>query len=164
MAVFESGAILLYLAEHYDPQHKILSTDPKKKSEAIQWLMWQMGGLGPMQGQLTHYNVYATEKVPYAIKRYTDETMRLYKTLERNLADGRMYVAGDFSLADISMVGWVAYHNKSGISLAETPLVKKWFLRMLERPATLEMLTVFASADVPTPTTFWEEVKAKLQA
>ncbi|KAI8832019.1 hypothetical protein BC829DRAFT_409196 [Chytridium lagenaria] len=125
--VFESGAILLYLAEHYDPDHKILSADPRKK-------------------------------IPYAINRYRDETIRLYKTLERAFVDGRDYIAGDFSVADLTCFGWAAYAEKSGANLDETPLVKKWLLRVLERPSIIK------GANVPTETTLLDEVKAKLSA
>ena len=83
---------MLYLAEHYDPENKILSSDADERSEAIQFLMWQMGGLGPMQGQLNHFFVYAPEKIPYAIKRYQDEVRRLYQVLEQTLSDGREYI------------------------------------------------------------------------
>ncbi|KAJ3115621.1 hypothetical protein HDU96_000314 [Phlyctochytrium bullatum] len=142
--VFESGAILLYLAEHYDPEHKLLSTDPKQKSEAIQWLMWQMGGLGPMQGQLGHFNVFAAEKIPYAINRYLQETIRLYKTLERGLSDGRLFLAGGDrpSVADYACVGWVSYGEKSGANFDETPLLKAWLKRLLEREAVRKGFSV----------------------
>ncbi|KND03010.1 glutathione peroxidase [Spizellomyces punctatus DAOM BR117] len=133
--VFESGAILLYLAEHYDPEHLLLPEDANKRSEAIQWLMWQMGGLGPMQGQANHFFRYAPEKIEYGIKRYQDETRRLYSVLERQLADGRPYIIGDYSLADVASFGWVAAHNWAGVSLDEFPNVDKWLHRVAERPA-----------------------------
>ncbi|KAI8846440.1 glutathione S-transferase [Chytridium lagenaria] len=155
--VFESGAMLLYLAEHYDPDHKILSADPNKKSEAIQWLMWQMGGLGPMQGQLNHFNRYAPEKIPYAIKRYYDETVRLFKTLERVLSDGREFIAGEYSIADIAIFGWVAAYDWAGVNMDETPLLEKWLFRVSERPA------VRKGINVPTPSTVIEDgFKSKL--
>ncbi|KAJ3332676.1 hypothetical protein HDU76_013424 [Blyttiomyces sp. JEL0837] len=144
-AVFESGAILLYLAEHYDPNHILLPVDAKEKSSVIQWLMWQMGGLGPMQGQAGHFFRYAKEKVPYAIKRYHDETLRLYSVMERTFAsDNREYIAGDkYSLADIACFTWVACHLYSGLNLNDQPLVKQWLYRIAARPA------VKSGMDVP---------------
>jgi len=133
--VFESGAILLYLAEHYDPNHIILPADANQRSTAIQWLMFQMGGVGPMQGQANHFHRYAPEKIPYAIKRYQGETHRLYTVLERGLSDGREYIAGPFSVADISLFGWVAGHGWSGVSLEGLPLLEKWLHRCASRPA-----------------------------
>ncbi|KAJ3217519.1 hypothetical protein HDU67_007770 [Dinochytrium kinnereticum] len=148
---FLNGAILIYLAEHYDPEHKILSADPSKRSEAIQWVMWQMGGLGPMQGQLNHFNRYAPEKIPYAINRYRDETLRLFKTLERALSDGREYIVGDYSIADIACFGWVACYDWSGVSITETPLLEKWLFRVGEREA------VRKGMNVPAPSTLIED-------
>ncbi|KAJ3108164.1 hypothetical protein HDU97_002076 [Phlyctochytrium planicorne] len=150
--VFESGAIMIYLAERYDKEHRILPADPKKRSEAIQWLMWQMGGLGPMQGQLNHFNRYAPEKIPYAIKRYYDETLRLFKTMERVLADGRPYLTGeDYTLGDIACFCWTACYDWSGVSLSETPFVEKWLHRIAKRPA------VRAGMNVPSPSTLIDD-------
>ncbi|KAI8606938.1 thioredoxin-like protein, partial [Chytriomyces sp. MP71] len=109
-AVFESGAILLYLAEHYDPDHILLPSEPNARSEAVQWLMWQMGGLGPMQGQAGHFRG-ATEQIPYAINRYVEETRRLYGVMERTLADGRLYLAKEYGVADIASFTWVAFNQ-----------------------------------------------------
>ncbi|KAI9348491.1 glutathione S-transferase [Obelidium mucronatum] len=136
--VFESGAILLYLAEHYDPDHILLSSDANKRSEAVQWLMWQMGGLGPMQGQANHFNRYAPEKIPYAIKRYQEETARLYSVLERQLSDGRQYLAGEYSVADIASFGWVGVHEwATNKDLKEFPLLDAWLHRIALRPAVV---------------------------
>ncbi|RKO85657.1 glutathione S-transferase [Blyttiomyces helicus] len=115
--VFESGAILLYLAEHYDPNHILLPTDANLRSEAIQWLMWQMGGLGPMMGQANHFSRYAPEKIEYGIARYRNETRRLFEVMERQLSDGREYLIGAYSVADIACFGWVACYNYPGVSL-----------------------------------------------
>ncbi|KAI9354570.1 putative glutathione S-transferase [Zopfochytrium polystomum] len=142
--VFESGAILLYLAEHHDPNHLLLPVDPKKKSVAIQWLMWQMGGLGPMQGQANHFYRYAPEKIPYGIKRYQDETLRLYRVMERGLAESDFLAGEKISVADISCFSWVASHEWAGLSLSETPLVEKWLHRMAAIDAVREGM------DVPT--------------
>ncbi|KAI8800499.1 glutathione S-transferase GstA, partial [Cladochytrium replicatum] len=144
--VFESGAILLYLAEHYDPEHKIFPADPNLKSEAIQWLMWQMGGLGPMQGQLNHFARYAGETIPYAIKRYDVEVNRLYSVLESHLADGREYIIGSqFSVADIAAFPWAKSAYYPGITFDPYPHVKAWHDRCFARPALRKGL------DVPTP-------------
>ncbi|KAJ3114520.1 hypothetical protein HDU96_001982 [Phlyctochytrium bullatum] len=142
--VFESGAILLYLAEHHDPEHKLLPKDPKQRSEAIQWLMWQISGLGPMQGQLGHFNVWAPEKIPYAINRYLQETLRLYSVLERRLSDGRLFLAGGDrpSVADYASVGWVLRGEKVGANYDETPLLRAWFKRLLEREAVRKGISV----------------------
>ncbi|KAJ3357422.1 hypothetical protein HDU83_007353 [Entophlyctis luteolus] len=144
-AVFESGAILLYLAEHYDPDNILLSADANKKSEAIQWLMWQMGGLGPMQGQANHFNRYAPEKIPYAIERYQNETARLYGVMENHLSDGREYLAGDYSIADIACFSWVASHEwATNKDLSQFPNLDAWLHRLSKRE------TVVAGMDVPT--------------
>ncbi|KAI8832672.1 glutathione S-transferase [Chytriomyces cf. hyalinus JEL632] len=146
-AVFESGAILLYLAEHYDPEGVLLSKDADERSTAVQWVMWQMGGLGPMQGQAGHFNG-AAEKIPYAIGRYTDETKRLYSVMERAFSDGREYLAGNkYSIADISSFTWTAYHQFSlgkDFTLEEYPLVNKWLHKVALRSA------VVAGMNVPT--------------
>ncbi|KAJ3247812.1 hypothetical protein HDU77_008428 [Chytriomyces hyalinus] len=139
-AVFESGAILLYLAEHHDPDHILLPEDPNQKSEAIQWLMWQMGGLGPMQGQANHFFRYAPEKIPYGIKRYQDETKRLYSVMERRFADGREFLAGPYSVADIACFTWTAVNQWAlgpDFSISDYPLVEKWLHRVAERPAVV---------------------------
>ncbi|KAJ3159342.1 hypothetical protein HK101_001097 [Irineochytrium annulatum] len=146
-AVMESGAILLYLAEHHDPNHVLLPEEPNQKSEAIQWIMWQMGGLGPMQGQANHFYRYAPEKIPYGIERYQTETRRLYKVMELGLQDGREFLAGPYSAADIACFGWVAAHAWAGLTLDDTPLLAKWLRRVAERKA------VRAGMNVPDPNT-----------
>ncbi|KAI8928701.1 glutathione S-transferase [Entophlyctis helioformis] len=150
-AVFESGAILLYLAEHYDHEHKLLSEDPNLRSQAIQWVMWQMGGLGPMMGQANHFYRYAPEKIPYGIKRYQDESTRLLQVLERQLSDGREYLVGDYSIADIACFSWAAFYDYPGLSLETCPHVEKWLHRIGARPA------VRRGANVPTPSTLIED-------
>jgi GST-like protein len=131
--LFESGAILLYLAE------KIGRFIPKGihgRAEVLQWLFWQMAGLGPMAGQIGHFNVYAPEKVPYAIDRYTRETSRLYGVLDRRLAD-RPFIAGEFSIADIACYPWIVPHEAHGQDLGAFVHLKRWFENMATRPATL---------------------------
>ena len=133
VTLFESGAILLYLAEKIG---RFIPQDIRGRAEALQWLFWQMAGLGPMAGQIGHFNVYAPEKVPYAIDRYTRETSRLYGVLDRRLAD-RPFIAGEFSIADIACYPWIVPHEAHGQDLGAFPHLKRWFESMATRPATL---------------------------
>jgi GST-like protein len=132
LALFESGAILLYLA---DKSARFIAPDLRGRSEAIQWLFWQMGGLGPMAGQNHHFTQYAPEKVPYAIARYTKETARLYAVLDKHLA-GREFIAGGYSIADMACYPWIVPHEKQGQNLDDFPNLKRWFDSIRERPAT----------------------------
>jgi GST-like protein len=131
LAMFESGAILLYLAEKTG---RFLPGDLRGRADALQWLFWQMAGLGPMAGQSGFFNVYATEKVPYAIERYTRETARLYGVLDRRL-EGRDFIAGDYSIADIACYPWIVPHRPHGQSLADFPHLQRWFDTVAARPA-----------------------------
>jgi GST-like protein len=133
VSVFESGAILLYLAEKTG---RFLSDDPRTRVLTIQWLMWQMGGLGPMLGQNHHFNRYAPEKIPYAIDRYVRETARLYGVLDRQLA-GRDFIAGDYSIADMACYPWIVPHELQGQRLEDFPNLRRWFDTIAARPATL---------------------------
>jgi GSH-dependent disulfide-bond oxidoreductase len=144
ISIFESGAILIYLAEK---SGQFLSTDPRGRFEAIQWLMWQMGGLGPMAGQNHHFAVYAPEKIPYAIDRYVNETNRLYGVLNKRLAD-RAYVAGDYSIADMAAYPWVVPWKRQGQNLEDFPHLKRWFDAIRARPATVR---AYAKADAVNP-------------
>jgi GST-like protein len=132
VTLFESGAILLYLAEKIG---RLIPADVHGRAEVLQWLFWQMAGLGPMAGQIGHFNVYAPEKVPYAIDRYTRETSRLYGVLDGRLAD-REFIAGAFSIADIACYPWIVPHEAHGQSLDAFPHLQRWFLAMSARPAT----------------------------
>lgn len=133
-AVFESGAILLYLAEKTGT---LLPTDGRARSEARQWLFWQMAGLGPMAGQAGYFRVFAPDPVPAAIERYTRELARLYGVLDQRLA-GRDWIAGDaYSIADIACYPWIVPHRAHGQSLEHVPQLARWFARIAERPATL---------------------------
>jgi len=136
--VFESGAILLYLAEKTG---RLIPADPAARSQVIQWLMFQMGGIGPMQGQANVFYRYAPEPIPYAIERYQKETRRLYEVLERRLA-GRDYLVGDYSIADIASFTWVSTHEWSGVSLDGLGHVRRWLERIEARPAVQRGLTV----------------------
>ncbi len=130
-AVFESGAILLYLAEK---TARLIPSDTKARSQVIQWLMFQMGGIGPMQGQANVFARYAPEPIPYAIERYQKETRRLYEVLNRRLT-GRDYLVGDYSIADIASFTWVRAHDWSGVSLDGLGHVRRWLERIEARPA-----------------------------
>lgn len=133
VSVFESGAILLYLAEKTG---RHIPADLRGRTEVLQWLFWQMGGLGPMAGQNHHFSQYAPEKLPYAVDRYVNETNRLYGVLNKRLAD-RPYVAGqDYSIADMACYPWVVPHEKQGQKLEDFPNLKRWFDAIAARPAT----------------------------
>jgi GST-like protein len=133
VAVFESGAILQYLAEKTG---KLMPSNLRGRYEVIQWLFWQMGGLGPMAGQNHHFSQYAPEKIPYAIDRYVRETNRLYGVLNKHLAD-RAFIAGDYSIADIAAYPWIVPHQRQGQSLEDFPHLKRWFEAIRSRPATV---------------------------
>ena len=133
LPVFETGAILLYLAEKTGRR---LPGDVRGRAEVTQWLFWQMGGLGPMAGQNHHFSVYAPEKIPYAIERYTKETNRLYGVLNRRLAD-RAFVAGEYSIADIASYPWIVPYERQGQKLEDFPHLKRWFEAIRDRPATV---------------------------
>jgi glutathione S-transferase len=130
-AVFESGAILLYLAEKAG---KLLPPDRKGRSRAIQWLMFQMGGIGPMQGQANVFFRYAPEKIPYAIERYQKETRRLYEVLDRRLGEAP-YLAGEYSVADVATWPWVTLHGWAGVALDGLEHLQRWIQQVGERPA-----------------------------
>ena len=133
LTLFESGAMLQYLAEKTG---RFLPTDVRARAQTLQWLYWQVGGLGPMAGQIGHFNIYAPEKVPYAIDRYTRETHRLYGVLDRQLA-GRDYIAGEYSIADMACYPWIVPHASHGQSLQDFPELRRWFEAMAQRPAVL---------------------------
>ncbi|KQU00816.1 glutathione S-transferase [Methylobacterium sp. Leaf469] len=133
VSLFESGAILLYVAEKTG---RFIARDLGGRAEVLQWLFWQMGGLGPMLGQNHHFTQYAPEKVPYAITRYVNETNRLYGVLDRRLAD-RAFVAGaDYSIADMAAYPWIVPYEKQGQTLSDFPNLARWFTTIAERPAT----------------------------
>jgi GST-like protein len=133
VSVFESGAILLYLAEK---THQFLPNDLRGRFEVLQWLFWQMGGLGPMAGQNHHFTQYAPAKLPYAIDRYVNETARLYAVLDNRLAN-REFVAGDYSIADMAAYPWIVPHQRQQQDLNDFPNVKRWFETIQARPAVI---------------------------
>jgi GST-like protein len=131
LSMFESGAILLYLA---DKTGRFIPPDLRSRAEVVQWLFWQMAGLGPMAGQNGFFKVYAPEKVPYAIERYRRETARLYGVLDRRL-EGREFIAGDYSVADIACYPWIVPHQAHGHTLGDFPHLQRWFGNIASRPA-----------------------------
>ena len=141
LPLFESGAILIYLAEKTG---KFVPRDPRTRLICLQWLMFQMGGVGPMFGQAHHFIRNAKEQVPYAIKRYTEETRRLYGVLQKRLSEVE-YLADEYSIADIATFPWVARFEWHKVDLADFPAVKRWFDRINARPAVPKGMAV------PTP-------------
>lgn len=137
-AIFESGAVLMYLAEKTG---RLLPTEPKARSRVIQWLMFQMGGVGPMMGQANVFFRYTPEKIPYAIERYQRESRRLFEVLDGQLAD-REWLAGDYSIADIANYAWVHTYSWSGVSVEGLPHLKAWLERIRYRPAVQRGLAV----------------------
>ncbi len=131
LAVFESGAILFYLAEKTG---KFLPAEPRARADVLQWLFWEVGGFGPMLGQAHHFRAYAPNPVDYAIERYTNESRRLYNVLDRRL-DGREFVAGAYSIADMSIFPWCRLHGRQGQKLEDFPNVERWFGNIAARPA-----------------------------
>jgi GST-like protein len=131
VSVFESGAILQYLGRKFGAFYP---TDERDRVKTEEWLMWQMGGFGPMLGQNHHFNQYAPEDVPYAKKRYTDETHRLYGVLNKQL-EGKDYIIGDYTIADMACIGWARGWERQQMDLAEFPHVGRWIDTMMARPA-----------------------------
>jgi len=140
LPVFESGAILVYLAEKAG---RFLPRELAPRTRTLAWLFWQVGGLGPMAGQAHHFRVYATEQVPYGIRRYTDEVNRLYGVMERRLAEAD-YLAGDYSIADMACWPWVRQHERQGQDLGDFPSLGRWFAAIARRPAVARALALGA--------------------
>jgi GST-like protein len=134
VTVFESGAILVHLAEKTG---RFLPSEPRARKTVLEWLFWQVGGLGPMAGQNHHFGIYAPEKIPYAIERYVKETNRLYGVLDRRLA-GRAFIAGDdYSIADMAAYPWIVFWERQQQVLDDFPDLKRWFTSVRDRPATI---------------------------
>ena len=138
ITVFESGAILMYLAEK---TQQLLPNDQKGKYQVIEWLMLQMGSVGPMVGQLNHFKKYAPEKIPYAIERYEKETIRLYGVLDKQLSDNQ-YICGEYSIADIATYPWVAIYEMQGLTLDNHPHLKRWVETLQQRPAVQKGMSI----------------------
>jgi GST-like protein len=134
ISIFESGAILLYLAEKTG---KLIPTEIRDRTEVLKWLFWQMGGLGPMAGQNHHFSQFAAEKIPYAIDRYVNETKRLYGVLDQQLSD-REFVAGNYSIADIAIYPWIVPYVMQSQKLTDFPHIQRWFETIKNRPATIK--------------------------
>jgi len=145
ISLFESGAILLYLA---GKTGRFLPADVRGRYVALQWLMFQMGGLGPMLGQAHHFRLYAPEKIEYAINRYTSEAKRLYGVMDRRLAEVP-YLAGDYGIADMAAFPWTRSHANQGVDLADYPNVKRWFDAIAARPAVQRGVQVLADRRKP---------------
>lgn len=141
ISIFESGAILQYLAEKTG---KFLPNDIRERFEVMQWLFWQMGGLGPMLGQNHHFANYAPEKIPYAINRYVKETERLYGVLDECLAK-REFIAGDYSIADMAAYPWIVPHQQQQQNLEDFKNVKRWFEAIKARPAVKKAYNIAES-------------------
>ncbi|GLW38369.1 thiol:disulfide oxidoreductase [Pectobacterium carotovorum subsp. carotovorum] len=133
ISLFESGAILLYLAEKHGV---LLSTSLRERTATLQWLFWQVAGFGPMLGQNHHFNHYAPQPVPYAIERYQQETQRLYRVLDKHLQDSPWLAGENYSIADIATYPWVVSYARQRVNLDDYPAVKAWYTRISERPAT----------------------------
>ena len=145
ISLFESGAILLYLA---GKTGRFLPADVRGRYVALQWLMFQMGGLGPMLGQAHHFRIYAKEKIEYAINRYTSEAKRLYGVMDRRLAEVP-YLAGDYGIADMAAFPWTRSHANQGVDLADYPNVRRWFDAIAARPAVQRGVQVLADRRKP---------------
>ena len=148
LALFESGAILLYLA---DKTGRFIPPDLRGRNTVLQWLFWQMGGLGPMAGQNHHFGTFAPEKLPYAITRYVKETARLYGVLNQQLSDGREFIAGDYSIADMACYPWVVPYERQQQRLADFPHLAAWFARIQARPATVRAYAHAKDYAAPSP-------------
>jgi GST-like protein len=156
LSLFESGAILWYLAEK---SGRFVPADLRGRKTTLEWLMWQMGGLGPMLGQNHHFAHYAPEKLPYAIERYVKETQRLYGVLERRL-EGRDFIAGDYSVADMAAYPWCLLWQRQGIALAEFPNIERWLARIEARPAVQRAYAI--GKDLNTVPTVTDAAKSML--
>jgi GSH-dependent disulfide-bond oxidoreductase len=155
LSVFESGAILLYLA---DKLSSLIPTDERGRSQVIEWLMWQMAGQGPMLGQAGHFRNYAPEKIAYGIDRYTNEASRLYRVLDTRLA-GREFLCGEYSIADIACWPWILFRAHHGIAIEDYPEVHRWFSALESRPAVRRALGDFVA---PPPAEFDAKSRAIL--
>ena len=139
-AIFESGAILMYLAEKFG---KLMPTETRGKYEVIEWLMVQMASVGPMLGQAHHFRLYAPEKLKYAIDRYTNEARRIYNVIDKRLGEVP-YLAGEYSIADIAVYPWLVPHSMQGQNLDDTPNLKRWYEELRSRPAVQRGFAVMA--------------------
>ncbi len=150
LTLFESGAILIYLAEKTG---KLIPADPVERLHCLQWLMFQMGGVGPMFGQYNHFAAYAPEKLPYAIERYTNEVARLHRVLDRRLGESEFLAGPEYSIADIATFPWVRNPQRRGVELADYPDVQRWHDAIAARPAVQRGVEVLADRQRSGPIT-----------
>jgi GST-like protein len=146
MSMFESGAMLIYLASKTG---RFLPEDLRDRWSTLQWLMFQMGGVGPMLGQAHHFLVYAPEKIPYAMQRYSKEANRLYGVMDRRLAESKYIACDEYTIADIAIMPWLRSYKNQGVEMDEYPHVKRWFEKILARPAVQRGLAVLADLRKP---------------
>ncbi len=139
--MFESGAILMYLAEKTG---RFMPQETAARYRVVQWLMFQMGHIGPMLGQAHHFRAYAPEQIPYAVERYTNEANRLYDVLDKRLGESAWLAGDDYSIADIAVFPWLRSHERQGVDLAGFPNVKRWFDEIAARPAVMRGVEVLA--------------------
>ncbi len=155
ISVFESGAILVYLAEKTG---RFLPSEARRRAKVLEWLFWQMSGLGPMAGQNHHFNIYAPEKIPYAIDRYVKETNRLYGVLNKQLGKHE-FVAGEYSIADMACYPWIAPWKRQGQTLADFPNLKRWFEAIAARPGTVRAYKAGEAIQMQRPSELTDEQK-----
>ena len=153
-AVFESGAILIYLA---DKTGRFLSTEPRTRSQTLQWLMFQMGSVGPMLGQAHHFRAYARDKIAYAIERYTKEAGRIYHVLDKRLA-GRDYLVDGYSIADMAVFPWIRLHGRQGQALEDYPELKRWFDTISARAAVSRDMEKLSAEVINIDDEFWRNM------
>jgi GST-like protein len=149
-SLFESGAILIYLAEKTG---RFLPSEPRARYTVLQWLMFQMGNIGPMLGQAHHFRIYAKEKIPYAVERYTNEASRLYRVVNQRLGECEWVGGPDYSIADMAIWPWLRRYERQGQRLEDYPDLERWWHEMVERPAVqraLKVLSEYQSAVTPT--------------
>ena len=146
ISLFESGAMLLYLASRTG---KFLPENMRDRWATLQWLMFQMGGVGPMLGQAHHFLAYAPEKIPYAMQRYSKEANRLYGVMDRRLAESKFIACGEYTIADMAIMPWLRSYQRQGVNMAEYPHVRKWFDGIAARPAVQRGLAVLAERRKP---------------
>ncbi len=157
--VFESGAILIYLA---DKTGRFLSTELRTRSQTLQWLMLQMGSVGPMLGQAHHFRAYAREKIPYAIDRYTKEAGRIYHVLDKRLGE-HQYLVDDYSIADMAVFPWIRLHERQGQKLEDFPQLKRWFDAISARPAVERDMEKLSAAVIDIDDEFWRNMWGEAQ-
>ncbi|MGR4000175.1 MAG: glutathione S-transferase N-terminal domain-containing protein [Alphaproteobacteria bacterium] len=146
IAVFESGAILLYLAEK---TNQLIPQEPNPRLKTLEWLFWQVAGFGPMLGQAHHFRIYASEEVQYGIKRYSDEASRLYNVLDKRLAESKFLGSNQYSIADIATWPWARYPDKQGVDVSKLKNFQRWFNEINARPAVVRAQQKLADAMPP---------------